>query len=411
MQTAIAEPPLAIQSAQLLQRDDIQSRHAVDKLNADLRESEQRYRALFELGPVAVYSIDTSGVIQNFNRRAAELWGREPALGDTDERFCGSYKLFRPDGSYMPHAECPMALVVSGAMSAAHDAEVIIERPDGSRVTVIVNIRPLKNERGEITGAINCFYDITERKQAEEKLEQTVADRTAKLREMVRELEHMSYAIIHDMRAPLRAMTGFADYLEAGSDKITVAERNGCLRRISVAAARLDQLIQDALNYNRTVLQEAVLCPVEVDPLVRGIVETYPNLGRDKADIEIEGRLPLVNGNEALLTQCFSNLLGNAVKFVKPGVRAHVRIRPEPGAQSGRVRIWVEDNGIGIAENGRQRIFQMFERLAPGYEGTGMGLAVVKKVVERMRGRIGVESDPGKGSRFWVELETAPVEA
>src|SRR6476659_1675182 len=110
-----------------------------------MRESEERYRTLFELGPVAVYSIDASGVIRNFNRRAAELWGREPALGDTDERFCGSFKLFRPDGSFMPHNESPMAEVVDGRIEAAHDAEVIIERPDGSRVTVIVNIRSMKN--------------------------------------------------------------------------------------------------------------------------------------------------------------------------------------------------------------------------------------------------------------------------
>jgi PAS domain S-box-containing protein len=133
-----------------------------------LRQSEERYRTLFDLGPVAIYSIDSSGVIGNFNRRAAELWGREPALGDTDQRFCGSFKMFRPDGSFMPHEQCPMADVVSGKITAAHDAEVVIERPDGSRVTVLVNIRPLKNDRGEVIGAINCFYDITERKRAEE---------------------------------------------------------------------------------------------------------------------------------------------------------------------------------------------------------------------------------------------------
>jgi len=138
-----------------------------ERADEALRRSEERYRTLFNLGPVAIYSIDTSGVIQEFNRRAAELWGREPALGDTDQRFCGSFKMFRPDGSFMPHAQCPMAEVVSGKITAAHDAEVLIERPDGSRVTVLVNIRPLKNDRGEVIGAINCFYDITERKRAE----------------------------------------------------------------------------------------------------------------------------------------------------------------------------------------------------------------------------------------------------
>ena len=135
-----------------------------------LRESEEHYRILFELGPVAVYSCDASGVIREFNRRAAELWGRTPMPGDTDERFCGSHKLFRPDGSFMPHEQCPMADVVSGRIMEVRDQEVTIERPDGSRVTVIVNIHALKNQRGEVTGAINCFYDISDRKQAEEAL-------------------------------------------------------------------------------------------------------------------------------------------------------------------------------------------------------------------------------------------------
>ena len=138
---------------------------AADHSRADdgARWNEERYRTLFDLGPVAVYSCDASGVIQEFNHRAVELWGREPAVGDTDERFCGSFKLFRPDGRFMPHEQCPMSEVVAGTLAEACDEEVIIERPDSSRITVVVNIRPLKDAGGRVVGAINCFYDITER--------------------------------------------------------------------------------------------------------------------------------------------------------------------------------------------------------------------------------------------------------
>ena len=176
--------------------------------------------------------------------------------------------------------------------------------------------------------------------------------------------------------------------------------------RITIGAARLDNLINDALNYTKAALQEFPLQEVDLSKLICGLLDTYPNLHAENTDIGIDGQLPIVLGNESLLTQCFSNLLGNAVKFVAPGVRPKVRVWSE--IKDGFARIWVEDNGIGIPKHAQARLFAMFQKLDTQYEGTGIGLAIVRKVVGRMGGKVGVESEPDRGSRFWVELRVAP---
>ena len=164
-------------------------------------------------------------------------------------------------------------------------------------------------------------------------------------------------------------------------------------------------MIQDALNYTKLAQQEMPIGEVDLSKLMRDLVDTYPNLHADKADIVIEDSLPIVHGNDSLLTQCFSNLLGNAVKFVAPGIKPEIRVRAE--TRNGTAKIWIEDNGIGIPERAQERLFKMFQKVHPDYEGTGVGLAIVRKVVERMGGSVGVESELERGSRFWVELPLA----
>ncbi|MDB6059720.1 MAG: putative Histidine kinase [Verrucomicrobiales bacterium] len=256
------------------------------------------------------------------------------------------------------------------------------------------------------------FHDITERKLAEqvlaqskEDLEKLVAERTAKLQELVGELEHFSYTITHDMRSPLRAMSGFAEMLEDLGATSTEEQRKHFLSRISAAARRMDLLITDALNYNRAVREELPQESVDIGALVRGMIDTYPEFQPSKARITIADNIPRVIGNEAGLTQCFSNLLGNAVKFVQPGNEPRITIRSEP--KDGWVRIWVEDEGIGIPPTVMPKVFDMFTRGQTTHDGTGIGLALVRKVVSRMGGRVGVESEQGKGSRFWIELRSA----
>ncbi len=129
------------------------------------QQSASRYEALINAESTGVYSCNASGVITYFNAQAAELWGRKPALGDTDQKFCGSHMLFRTDGKFMPHYQCPMADVLAGKVPGVFDAEVYVQRPDGSRIVVLVNIAPLIDDNGVIVGAVNSFFENPLRKR------------------------------------------------------------------------------------------------------------------------------------------------------------------------------------------------------------------------------------------------------
>ena len=253
-------------------------------------------------------------------------------------------------------------------------------------------------------------------------LERLVLERTEKLRETVADLEGFSYSVVHDLRAPLRGMHGFASLLRESCAGKLEAEELSYLERIETSAARMDLLIQDVLNYTRVLRSEATLATVELDRLVRDIIATYPDWQEPKAIIRIEGKLPAVIGHEGFLTQCVSNLLGNSIKFVAPGTIPRVRIwaeelrptaAPTPARGEAWVRVWFEDNGIGIAPGDRDRVFRLFERINPAqqFEGTGIGLTIVRKAIQRLGGRVDFESEPGRGSKFWLEMKKAPARA
>ena len=123
------------------------------------RQGDARYQALFDSASTGVYTCDATGVITYYNNQAADLWGRKPAIGDTDQRFCGAHMLYRLDGSYMPHGDCPMADVLAGTSLGIYDADVLVQRPDGTRVLVVVNIAPLVDDNGVIVGAVNSFRE------------------------------------------------------------------------------------------------------------------------------------------------------------------------------------------------------------------------------------------------------------
>jgi signal transduction histidine kinase len=238
-------------------------------------------------------------------------------------------------------------------------------------------------------------------------LDQRVQEKTAQLQEVNRELEAFSYSLSHDMRAPLRAIQSYASIVldEFGANFSN--DGRAAAEKIVSSAQRLDRLIKDVLTLSRLSFEEIKIQAQNVEALLREIISESPEFQEPKAQVRVEGPLPPVLAQSSLLTQCFSNLLGNAVKFVERGVKPQVRVFGQ--RQAGRVRIVVEDNGIGIDGHGQQRLFQLFQRnhRNADYEGTGVGLAIVRRAVERMHGQAGVESEPGKGSRFWIELTEA----
>jgi PAS domain S-box-containing protein len=294
-----------------------------------------------------------------------------------------------------------------------HDSITVIER-DGRPKLLGVAIDVTEQRKAEL-----------ELRQAHDLLEQRVAERTAELRRAVTELESFSYSLSHDMRAPIRAMRGYAELLERRAGSQLGSEAPEFLHRIMNSAERLDMLIQDVLQYSRVARAPLALKPIALADLLKSILQDYPSLAAAKDHIEIQEPLPPVYGHGAFVGQALSNLLTNAVKFMPPDRTPRVRVWSEevlhqeeaegngnPANANKWVRIWVEDNGVGIAPEDQKRLFRIFERVyaTDKYEGTGIGLAIVQKAVERMGGRVGLDSTPGQGSKFWIELRRAEEE-
>jgi signal transduction histidine kinase len=283
----------------------------------------------------------------------------------------------------------------------------------------ICRASPIRNEHHNITQWFGACTDVNDLKNANAaliagenklkelnaQLERRVEERTARLQHTVDELDHFSYSITHDLRAPLRAIQGFAKMLADDCQDCLRPRGADLIRKIIAAAERMDKLIQDTLNYSKVLRSEFSLQPVDPLPVLRGIVESYPQFSLSGVRITFAGDFPPVLADEAGLTQCFSNLLGNAVKFVAPGTTPEVKISAQ--STESRVRLLFEDNGVGIPKEAQERIFGMFQRVDKRYEGTGIGLAIVRKAAERMHAQVGVDSEPEKGSRFWLDLPRA----
>lgn len=397
-----------------------------------LRQSEQRLAMALEGGQMGMWQWDLQTGHSVWNAKEYELLGLPVGNGHP------SAELFIRQVHSEDREAFDRSLQEAFGQREDWRHEFRIVRPDGQVRWLAGAGRATFNEQGRAERMVGVNYDITERRAFQAELERLVTERTSRLQELVTELEHFSYTITHDMRAPLRAMQAFAEMFVEACANCQQQDAHRFLQRIRTSARRMDALIRDALSYSEAIRKHLPLAPLDLGLLLRGMLDTYPELQGQQASIQLQPGIPLVFANEAGLTQVFSNLLNNAIKFAKPGQPAEICIRaelttrpsepppnpqaaltpthstgftpipslsaPASGSPTHWVRIWVEDQGIGIASEMLPRVFNMFARGSNEQSGTGVGLALVRKVVDRMGGRVGVESQEGQGSRFWLEL-------
>jgi signal transduction histidine kinase len=293
-------------------------------------------------------------------------------------------------------------------------------RKNGERFFVSGLLIAARDEAGRLTGFTKVARDQTDRKHAEEaliaseascrqmagELEIRVMERTRHLEQSVHAWESFCYSIAHDLRAPLRTISGFAEALLDDYTQALDQTAREYARRMAAAAHRLDEFIQDLLDFGR--LAHVELPRKEVD-LRTAIDQVLADLSSEirlsNAEIQVLGEFPSVLANAAALKQVIANLMSNAIKFVAPGTAPRVEIYAQQAGEF-RVQLWVRDHGIGIRPEHQERVFQLFERLhgQSEYPGTGAGLAIVRKAIERMGGQVCLRSAAGEGTSFWIEL-------
>jgi PAS domain S-box-containing protein len=381
---------------------------------------ESAFHRLLDRLPAGAYTCDTDGLITYYNPEAARLWGRAPRLNDPADRFCGSSRIFSADGEPLAHDECWMALALR-RQTEFNGHELVIERPDGERITTLAHANPIHDENGTLLGAVNVLVDITDRKRAENLL-----------RDADRAKNEFLATMSHEVRTPINAIMGFVDLLEVEVAGPLTEGQRGHLARVRAASQHLLGLVNDVLDLSKVEARQLVIrrepCHARhaaesalavVAPLAaaRGIALRTAAAGEPDAAYE---------GDEDRVRQMLINLLSNAIKFSEPGGRVEltygvarpiIQLAPEAVAERW-VRFDVRDGGMGIAPDQLDRIFEPFVQVEQARTrtrgGTGLGLTISRQLARLMGGDLTVESRMGSGSVFtlWLPIsddEPEPV--
>ncbi len=386
------------------------------RIEEELADTLARYRFLSETMPQIVWTARSDGAIETVNGR----WTKETGLSIEQSLGFGWVEALHPDDRERTRIQWEKATKTKTPYEIENRLWCAAESRHHWH---LCRATPFFDATGQLVQWVGTSTDIdaqrrayAELSEAREELRRHAADlearvneRTANLREANAQLEAFTYSVSHDLRTPLQFIQGFSEALIEDKQNRLTPESEDYVRRITRSASRMDAIIQDLLAYSRLARSELKLVDLPLRELLTEVLAHHQSAIQAKAaQITIAEPLPVVRADHTGTFQAVSNLLSNALKFVPPQSAPSIRVYCETRAES--TRLWVEDKGVGIRPEHQERIFRMFERLHTSgeYPGTGIGLSLVRKAVERMGGRCGVESTLGAGSRFWIDFPTSP---
>jgi PAS domain S-box-containing protein len=360
---------------------------------------DERFRLLVDsVKDYAIFLIDPGGYVSSWNTGAERINGYQ-----ADEVIGKHFSIFYPKEAIEKHWP-EHELEVAREQGRFEDEGWRI-RKDGSRFWANVIITTMRNEDGEVTGFSKITRDLTERRRAEEQMK-ALAER---LQRSNSELERFASVAAHDLQEPLRKIEAFGDRLKLKCDGQLGDQGKDYLNRMQASAARMRRLINDLLAFSRLTTKAQPFVPVDLTEVLHEVVsDLEASIQQSGGQVNI-GKLPTVEADPLQMRQLLQNLIGNGLKFHKPGEPPIVTVAGRVIDGTGplpQCEVTVEDNGIGFEEQYLDRIFQIFQRLhgRQEYEGTGIGLAICRKIVERHGGTITARSHPGHGATFIVTL-------
>lgn len=362
--------------------------------------AESGYRQMLESLGVAVYTTDAEGKITYFNDAAAAFWGRRPELG---ELWCGSYKLYWPDGTAMAHEECPMAIALVDGREL-RGVEAVAERPDGSRIAFTPYPTVLRDPDGTLVGAVNVLVDISDRKRAEDAVRTTAEA----LRASNAVKDEFLGLVSHELRTPVTTIFGNARLLRDRGPRLSEVDRESMIGDIAGEAERLLGVVENLLLLTRL---ESGLHP-DPEPQVLAhvtklVVDSFKRRHPSRTiALTSEPRHLIVEADRPYLELIMENLLSNAVKYSPAAAAIEVVVR----ATDTEAHVLVLDRGIGLEGTDPGKLFTAFYRADVARRqspGLGIGLAACRRVIESLGGRIWAEPRDGGGTEFGFALSLA----